>query len=308
MLAFFMGLNDLNHSQRTNSIVKETLKHIIAVIIALAFTYSFGWIVKNWESKFVIEGVHITSRYLGANLFWIKPTLVIVLIISFHVIMRVIERFRQGRMSAASGMFFYSPNHNNRKIKKGKKFLKEKSSKCTHIYTMGATGWDTFGRNDSPLHESLKSCHETQIILLSPISDELKQRANDVKQNENKYRNEICKSINYLTTLRARGANPKRIHLKFYSTYPGWKYIFIEPYVWVQYYSPDGHIMNMPVYMYEDVPKGIYSSLLDHFFKRWVSHWLWPYNFETKEIEYVDKNGKIYKRKSIEQLLINATR
>lgn len=295
----------MSHSRETKSIFEGIPKHIIAVVIAIAITYCFGWLVKNWETKLVVEKVQITSHYLESNLFWIEPALVIVLIISFHIITRVIGHFKRGGMAIASGMFFYSPNHNNKTIEEGEKFLKEKSIECTHIYTMGATGWDTFGDNNSPLHTSLESCHETQIILLSPISDNLEKRAKDIDQDRDEYKNEICKSIHFLTTLRAKGANPERIKLKFYSSYPGWKYVFIEPYVWVQYYSSDDHVKNTPVYMYENVPKGIYRHLLDQFSKRWNSHWLWPYNFEIKEIEYFDKNGKKYKQVSIEQLLID---
>lgn len=280
--------------------------HIIALPIAISSIVFFNKLIVNWEKEVVVNKVHSISVFLGHYLIWIDTGLTLAIITLIYLTKIIIRHYKKGVMATASGIFFYSPNNSKRTIEKGEKFLKEKSIECTHIYTMGATGWDTFGDQDSPLHESLDSCHETQIILLSPLSDNLKKRAKDVKQDKNKYKNEICKSINYLAALRAKGPNPERIKLKFYTTYPGWKYIFIEPYVWVQYYSLDDHVKNAPVYMYENVTKGIYRNLLDQFSTRWNSRWLWPYNFKTKKIEHIDKNGIIYKHECIEQLLIDA--
>ncbi len=301
-----MEINCLSQSRETKSIFEGIPKHIVAIAIAIAITYCFGWLVKNWNTGFVTEKVKISSHYLESNLFWIEPALAIVLIIIFHIITRLVRRSKKGGMAIASGMFFYSPNHDKGSIEKGEKFLREKSIECSPIYTMGATGWNTFSDKSSPLYTSLESCHEAQIILFSPISNNLEKRAQDVNQDANEYRNEICKSINYLTALRTKGVIPERIKLKVYNSYPGWKYIFIQPYVWVQYYSPNHHVKNTPVYMYENVPNGIYRHLLDQFLKRWNSHWLCPYNFDNKKIEFIDKDGKIYKQESIEQLLIDA--
>lgn len=262
-------------------------EHFVAAGITLTTVFCLYWLVINWEAEFVTKRVQCLSQYLEHNLRWIEPLSTILIIFIIHIIARIIRGYREGKMAIATGMFFYSPNTKNRFVKRSEGYIRKESLKCARINILGASGWNTFGKENSPLHEALKTCDEVNVILINPSSEYLVMRAKDVALDTNAYKQEVVDSIEYLKSLRTCGDNPERLKLKMYDSYPVFKYIFLGRYVWVQKYPSGGHVRDSPIIAYQRTPSetGVYGHHQYLFSKRWNSEKLGKYNFETGKLE-----------------------
>lgn len=257
-------------------------EHFFAAGITLTTVACLYWLLINWETEIVVEKVRNISQYLEHNLRWIEPLSTIIIIFIIHIIARIIVRFREGKMAIDIGMFFHSPNTKNRFVKRSEEYIRKESMKCSRIKILGASGWNTFGKEGSPLHEALKTCDEANIILIDPSSRFLVKRANDVNIDTQDYIKEVVDSIEYLKSLRTSGDNPGRIKLKTYDSYPVFKYIFLGRYVWVQKYPSRGHVRDVPITAYQRVStseSGVYGQHHYLFSKRWNSKKLKMYTF-----------------------------
>lgn len=143
------------------------------------------------------------------------------------------------------------------------------NSQTNDLRILGATGWETFGSPQSPLHKTLKDFHgEIKILLISPDCDTFKERARALHINEADYAQEIQDSIAYCAQLKKLG---KSITVKQYKQTPIWKMIFTNNYLWLQYYHPSKHVDNTPVYTFfsNKSHTSLYHPLIDVFRKRW---------------------------------------
>ncbi len=281
---------------------KWLFEHGLAATVAVSSTLSFSWLVRNWEKETVVYEVKMISDFLDSYLHFIEPVLTIIIFIFFVTVGRVIKHYRKGSMAIASGMFFFSPNFRERQVIKSEKFLRNESTKCVHIQIMGASGWNTFGHPDSPLHEGLQICGKAQIILLNPLSKSIIQRAENIDQGIKDYKQEIISSLKYLHNLRQKGDNPNRIQVRMYQSYPGWKFVILGRYIWTQWYPSDDHVRNSPCYAFQRVPneqRCLYSQLFAQFNRRWDSYHLGRYNFDNGKIEFYAENGLLIKEISI---------
>lgn len=277
------------------------VQHGSAATVAVILTLSFSWLVKNWETELVVNKIKKTSDFLDTNLHFIEPVLTLTIFVFFATLGRVIKHYRRGSLAIAAGMFFYSRNLKERQVNESEKFIRKEANECAHIHIMGASGWNTFGKPDSPLHQGLKTCNEAEIILLYPLSPALTKRARDISQGTEEYKQEIYNSLQYINELRGEGDNPERIKVRMYQSYPGWKYIFLGRYVWVQKYPPGDHVRNSPCYAFQRSPNeiGIYGQLFEQFKRRWESYRLGRYNFETDMLELYDENNRLTKKEPI---------
>jgi len=277
------------------------INHGIAMAIAIVAALSFRWLVKNWQHPTVIASVNNVSSFVDVNLSFIEPALTLTVFIIAKSSGRVIRHYKKGSMALTAGMFLYSHNADDKEVKKSERFLKKEGMKCAHIHILGASGWDTFGKADSPLHDGLRTCNEVQVILLSPSSEALIRRAADIGQNANDYKIEIYKSIEYLRELRELGDNPERIKLKMYRSYPMWKYIILGRYLWIQQYPPDCHVRLSPCYGFQKVSRGagIYGNVFTQFQRRWVSYRLGIYNFDTDLLEFYNEDAILIEKQRI---------
>lgn len=137
------------------------------------------------------------------------------------------------------------------------------------IRILGATGWETFGKPGSPLHDMLlKFRGEIRILLIKPECDAFRVRTRALGINEKDYKKEITDSISFCEKLRDRGIS---IVVKLYIQPPIWKMIFTENYMWLQHYKPDKHVDDTPVYTLfaNQDETSLYFPLMDVFRKRW---------------------------------------
>ncbi len=268
--------------------LRDILWHFgIAIIVMLVIRAMYKALC-NWTADNVLLFVDSSARYLGHHYVWVELACLAVIISFIHVTLRISRRFWLGGTARNAGMFFYSLNSSSRALLRSKKFLEKKSLACKNIHINGATGWNTFGNPVSPLHIALTKCDSAEIILLSPLSDNIEVRAKDIKQTPEEYKNEILRSILFLKSIIDQEGYTT-IKLKLCDSYPGWKYIFIDPYVWVQNYPKHEHVALSPSYAYQRLEGGIYDQLLNQFGKRWNSPWVCNYNFENDTIECMDK-------------------
>lgn len=134
---------------------------------------------------------------------------------------------------------------------------------------LGVTGWETFGKEGSPLHDIVDNFHgEIRILLIKPRCDAFTIRAKALGLKEKDYEKEIKNTIAYCEQLSAKG---KSIIVKLYKQTPIWKMVFTENYMWLQHYKPDDHVDNTPVYTLfaNEGETSLYFPLMDVFRKRW---------------------------------------
>ena len=137
------------------------------------------------------------------------------------------------------------------------------------LYILGSTGLDTFGREASPLWESIREFSgEVRIILLSPDSEYLPERAADVGMTEGEYREEIRAALEQIQRWRDSG---HRISHRTYDSLPNWKIILTSRLVWVQYYRHRKHVQETPVYQFyaTNGETGLYHLFNEEFARIW---------------------------------------
>ncbi len=138
-----------------------------------------------------------------------------------------------------------------------------------NLRILGVTGWDTFGSEKAPLHDLVQNFKgEIRILLIMPGCDAFKMRALALGINETDYEQDVRKTLDVCSALKAKG---KSISVKLYKQTPIWKMIFTNNYLWLQYYKPDAHVDNTPVYTFFANKSGtsLYFPLVDVFRKRW---------------------------------------
>lgn len=150
---------------------------------------------------------------------------------------------------------------------------------------LGATGWDTFANEDAPLHTLFKTFeNKIRVILMDPESLFLEDRAYEVNMRPMDYRDEIIKSIDFLTWLHRAG--PARVELKLYSAPPNWKMVISTQTLWLQRYRRSNHVEGCPVYMFNGTDRtsdALYNAFADEFERIWLLSPTW--SFETGTLQ-----------------------
>jgi hypothetical protein len=127
-----------------------------------------------------------------------------------------------------------------------------------------ANGAETFGKEESPLYNLMQQFRGIiRVILLSPDSEHMADRAMSISCNVNDYKRLIRTSQNRLRELRRR--LPYSVAARFYDGQPNWKLILTSRTAWVQYYAPTGKNVNeTPVFRFDATDDG---SSLFHLFR-----------------------------------------
>ncbi|MDR2093350.1 MAG: signal peptidase complex subunit 1 family protein [Azoarcus sp.] len=105
---------------------------------------------------------------------------------------------------------------------------------------LGVTGWDTFGKPGSPLHEKLAYFKGiVLILLLNPASPLFKERANSSGAKLEKFQEDHAECVDRCKKLAENGV---KIMLRYYDDFkPIWKIVSLDNnYAWVQHYR-DGY-------------------------------------------------------------------
>ena len=147
-----------------------------------------------------------------------------------------------------------------------------KNTRPSRLCILGATGWDTFGSSQSPMHNLIRDFEGSiHILLLKPGSYGFQKRTAELNKNEENYRQEIEDSIEYCRSLVEK--YKKSIDIRLYEDEPIWKMIFSDRYLWLQYYDPKDDVDNTPVYTLQTraqaTDSSLYYPLVKVFQRRW---------------------------------------
>jgi len=273
--------------------VTNVCQHAIIIISSSLIIFGLHWIFSHWKDDAILGYVQKSLVVLEKYSIPIDILVTILFVVLLHALIRLYKHYKRGSAASAAGLFYCSINSDDRAIKKSDAYLYEVSCSTLSIAISGATGWWTFGAEHSPLHKSFESCRDINVLLFDPSTPELEKRAKDVGVTAHEYRKEIYDSINFLTALRSDYR--KRIELKMYTTYPFWKYIFIDSCVWVWQYPDRDHVNKSPCYAFKktDGKIGMYDHMHAQFLKRWSNNRFWTYNFDKKVLEKNDEYGNL---------------
>lgn len=137
------------------------------------------------------------------------------------------------------------------------------------LYILGATGYETFGTNTSPMWDVVTRFQgDIRVILMSPDSRFLHQRAEDLGVSDAQYRRDIRRTLAQIEVWRRRG------HIVSHRTYdskPNWKLIVTNDLAWVQYYRMGTHVAETPVFQFfaTDGQNGLYHLFYTEFWRVW---------------------------------------
>lgn len=263
----------------------EYIKHSIAIIITLGIIFPFVSLINNWQDPFILAYVKILKFYLDKYGIIVESLMGLVIFIIIDYLLHVYSFYDRGKLARNAGLFNYIQNKMN---KQAEDFIKAESKNSDNIYIMAASGFDTFTKEDSPLHEHIKNCPaEVRVILLHPESQAVKERAKHLKIDEKKYKETIDKSIKFLTDERNTGTRKESFHLKAYKSYPFWKLIILvnRNYLWLQQYPDVKNVQDSNGYVFRKIigSASVYEYFYALFKKRWDSDKLLTYNFDTKK-------------------------
>ena len=120
------------------------------------------------------------------------------------------------------------------------------SSHESPLWLLGATGKNTFGATDSPLHKAICEYRGAiSILLLYPQSNGFKYRIKQLRANQERYMDEILDSLQFCRESKINGVN---IQVKLYEGMPIWKLLIMPQTIWLQHYGKTGHVDNSPLY------------------------------------------------------------
>lgn len=199
----------------------------------------------------------------------------VIIFIIFVLYKLYVKTKSNNKLIKNSGLFLFQPNRNSGDIEANKRLMDEKSCTARDIFILGATGYNTFARSDAEskamLREQLeRMTGEIKIMLLHPKAQQAEIRAKSLGVPTVDYQQEIHNSISFLNQLKNKGQN---ISLKVYVQRPIWKMILLDDFLWLQYYHPNCHVEQMPVYgIYRRQQIGEYSlfgPLYEVFQKKW---------------------------------------
>ncbi len=240
-------------------------------------------------SPYVDKFAQIPRLYVGAAV----VSLIVIVIIGKKICVRGYKFFRRRYLLLFhSGLFYYNKNDTIGDNEENRNMLQEEAVKANTIELIGATGWNTFSKNNASGSAILRDAFEQaqgdiNIVLLDPTKACARERADSIGMDWVTYENEIKSSIAFLKGLRDK---KKRVSLKFYNQKPVWKMIRLDGFLWLQYYHPDNHVEKMPVYGIKRTPEKDEHSLFDPLYsvfeKKWKHDDNPKFDFENDQIIY----------------------
>lgn len=255
--------------------------HVIIFVSSYYTVHLSSGLLLNWKNETVVEAVESLANFIVNNQFEIELALTFVLFAFASLTFLLFKYIRVARLAQVSGIF-YANKHNSWLAKrKSDNFLKAISLKSEDVWSLGATGWETFVRG--PLNKSFFSTAQClRVSLLNPMSAQVvRNRSKDCSMQSDNYFAEIYASIIFCHLLIEKKIV---IELKLYSEYPFWKLIVVKPScVWIQQYPKRGHVRNTISIAFnsDGGNNGVYGHYYGLFERLWNSQNFVSYDFPT---------------------------
>ena len=161
-------------------------------------------------------------------------------------------------------------------------------------FVLTLTGYDTFVDADSPLRGLLKSVYELRVMLVNPVGEALRRRAETLPSDITvlSLQTEIEASIAFLDDLRKRGT---KVSLKFYDQMPFWKVAVLGDHAWVQFCHSGFEVREQPEYVFalqdQNPRQGLFVPFYVYALERWNEFDHPEYDFERNELVHRDAAG-----------------
>jgi len=259
-------------------------------------------VLSHWTDEHVVEAVRAVHAIMLDNQITVEATVVMGLVLMTHALKRMYKHYRSGSNALALGMIYGSLNNQTADMEYSKASLEVLAKDATTIRIWGATGWDTFGAANSPLHKAVQSCSgSVKIVLAFPESPKIAERVLNLQSAGNstsveRYKKEIYNSLRVAQSLKQRGMP---IKVKLYRGYPTWKMVLLDKIAWLQQYPPHKNVEDSPCSVYEKKPGGtlcVYDNINCHFERYWNSVRGGVLNLTDLTIEFHDAKTQAVER------------
>lgn len=244
-----------------------------------------GWLLKSYVWPLILHlfgqesgpiGEYAATHPLRFVAFLLTLVLIGVLVKVWLLINPILLREkRYAQMLAGAGLreFGLHDTEARRELDWGRCVDEIESTRPSRLCILGATGWETFGSPQSPIHEVVKQFDgPIQILLIKPQSGGFLKRTSELNRNPVNYAKEIRDSVAYCRELVSH--YKKQIEVRLYEDEPIWKMIFSDRYLWLQYYDPKKDVDQTPVYTFQtrahESDSSLYYPLYRVFQKRWT--------------------------------------
>ncbi len=161
-------------------------------------------------------------------------------------------------------------------------------------FVLTLTGYDTFVDTESPLRGPLKGVYELRVMLVNPVGETLRRRADTLPPDITvlSLQTEIEASIAFLAELRKRGT---KVALKFYDQMPFWKVAVLGDHAWVQFCHSGFEISEQPEYVFalqdRNPRQGLFVPFYVYALERWNEADHPEYDFDRNELVHRDAAG-----------------
>ena len=247
--------------------LEHTLGHVVTLPIVMGLGLALSWLLDEFANLRIIN--YLVTHPARAATTVLLIGLLVTSIYRGLGYLRIYIRNREILASVGVSGFWLHSETDEKQTNWESCKARVLADHPNELRILGATGWETFGKPESPLHNVLQSFRgEIRILLIKPKCSAFKVRAKALGIKERDYEKEIKQSIAFCEELRDKG---KSIIVKLYEQTPIWKMIFTEKYMWLQHYKTDEHVDNTPVYTLfaNDSETSLYFPLIDVFRKRW---------------------------------------
>ena len=260
-------------------------------------------ITTNWMDTIVTEKVKQVNSIIISNRIWFELGFMALIFFLIEFIKKSRRRSKYGAIASSAGLFYCSENVTENENDQSKEFLKKESAGSNIIRILCATGWETFGKVDSPLYGAIKGCQYSEILLAYPYSVAVMNRAQNLGWQVDQYIKEIYRSINNLSKMKS---STKEINLKFYQYEPLWKFVILDRYAWVQQYPKRRHVQSSLCYAFErfseesddesntdELGDCIWNHVFRQFSQSWRNPRLIEYDFASNQFKAIDREGDL---------------
>jgi hypothetical protein len=291
----FLGKgNGMHRQQHSRFFMGDIITNAMLMVVAVAIAFSLPGMV----NAFIYRWWPVISTNPDM-LFLAEAGFAALLVFVFFAIKNALQN-REVVGSARLAALVHASSKNGWLTRWRERLLIRKIPAVECACVMTVTGYDTFAQEDSQFHQVLDEAREIRVMLLNPLSDGARLRADSLSEERDYYGRmleEIYESIGYLKSLRSAG---KKVTLKFYDHRPFWKLVIIGDYVWVQYCQDGFEINAVPEYVFalqsNSPERGLYTPFNTLFAEKWNEMPTQEFDFETDELVQRDASGAVLGR------------
>jgi len=270
--------------------LRQVLSHGAVTILAVAIAFSLpgfaNYILNEWWPE-----VESNSNLLLAT----EIALASVLAIVFNLA-AIAWDHRQRVLTARLASLVHARNAGaGWWARRRERALVNQLTTARDAFVLTLTGYETLVAQDSLLREVIGKAYEIRVMLINPVGQGLRQRAESLPPEITvlTLHTEIEASIGALAALRKFG---KKVKLKFYDEEPFWKLVVLGDYIWVQHCHSGFAVKDQPEYVFALQHREPRHGLFVPFYMIFLDHWNDPrhpeYDFDTNELVYRDAGGK----------------